>query len=476
MADAPAQPKRRFDRSIVDGPLSAAVWKLAWPTMLQNAIGGLQGVIDHAMVGHYVGLAANAAIGVSIQIFILVIVFIASVFSGMGVLVARYAGANDHDGVNRTVWQAFLVAVFMSVAVLAPAGYMMAPWLLTLVNAAPEVQAQALPFLRIMFLTNIGMMMFFMMSGALRAAGDAQTTLRMGVAMTVLNISFNIVLIGGLGPVPAMGTAGAAIGTALASCLASGTVIWMMFSGKLVIRFHRGMAIKPDWVVIRELLRYGLPTGFQGIAMNVAGLMMLGFIGSLPHSAEAQAAYAVSYTELFSLITWTSVGLMGATAAVTGQNLGAGQTDRAAQAPRVAARIGLSVAATVGLLFITIPGPLLGVFALTDPIGAAIGRQLLAFLAVSGFFVTVALTYSGGLQGTGDTRSPLYISIVSQVIIPVGLCSLLSATVGLQAWHIWTAIVLGHFARASLSVWRFGQGKWKPSAPAGPSTGAATAS
>lgn len=461
MADVPTQPKKRFDRSIVDGPLSAAVWKLAWPTMLQNVIGGLQGVIDHAMVGHYVGLAGNAAIGVSIQIFILVIVFIASVFSGMGVLVARYAGANNHDAVNHTVWQAFIVAVFMSVVVLAPLGYAMAPWLLTLVNAAPQVQAEALPYLRIMFMTNIGMMMFFMMSGALRAAGDAQTTLRMGVAMTVLNITFNIILIGGLGPVPAMGTAGAAIGTAMASCLASGTVIWMMFSGKLVIRFHRGMAIRPDWVVIRELFRFGLPTGFQGIAMNIAGVMMLGFIGSLQYSAEAQAAYAVSYTELFSLITWTSVGLMGATAAVTGQNLGAGQADRAAQAPRVAARIGVVVAATVGLLFITIPGPLLAVFALTDPIGGALGRQLLAFLAVSGFFVTVALTYSGGLQGTGDTRSPLYISIVSQVLIPVGLCSLLSATVGLEAWHIWTAIVLGHFARASLSVWRFGQGKWK---------------
>lgn len=462
MADAPSQtPRKQFDRSIIDGPLSAAVWKLAWPTMLQNVIGGLQGVIDHAMVGHYVGLAGNAAIGVSIQIFILVIVFIASVFSGMGVLVARFAGANDHEAVNHTVWQAFLVAVFMSVVVLAPLGYVMAPWLLTLVNAAPQVQAEALPYLRIMFATNIGMMMFFMMSGALRAAGDAQTTLRMGAAMTALNITFNILLIGGVGPIPAMGTAGAAIGTALASCLASGTVIWMMFNGKLVIRFHQGMAVKPDWKIIRELFRYGLPTGFQGIAMNVAGVMMLGFIGSLRYSAEAQAAYAVSYTELFSLITWTSVGLMGATAAVTGQNLGAGKPDRAASVPRVAARIGLTVAATVGLLFITIPGQLLGIFALTDPIGGALGRQLLAFLAVSGFFVTVALTYSGGLQGSGDTKSPLYISIVSQVIIPVGLCSLLSATVGLEAWHIWTAIVLGHFARASLSVWRFGQGKWK---------------
>ncbi len=455
---------RTFDRSIVDGPLAAAVWKLAWPTMLQNIIGGLQGVIDHAMVGHYVGLHANAAIGVSLQIFILIIVFLASVFSGMGVLVARFAGANDSDAVNRTVWQAFVVALFLSIGVLAPLGYVLAPWLLTLVNAAPEVQAQALPYLRIMFATNIGMMLFFMLSGALRAAGDVQTTLRMGAAMTVLNVIFNVLLI------PTMGTAGAAIGTALASGLVGIVLLVLLFRGKLVVRFHRAMSFRPDWHVIRELFRFGLPTGVQGVAMNVAGVTMLGFIGSLEHSAEAQAAYAVSYTELFSLITWTSVGLMGATAAVAGQNLGAGHPDRTAQAPRVAARIGLTVAAIVGLAFIAIPQTLLNVFSLTDEIGAGLARQLLAFLAVSGFFVTVALTYSGGLQGTGDTKSPLYISIVSQVVIPVGLCSLLAATVGLQAWHIWTAIVLGHFTRMTLSVWRFGHGHWRTITVRAPTT------
>ena len=85
----------------------------------------------------------------------------------------------------------------------------------------------------------------------------------------------------------------------------------------------------PDWGMIRQLFRFGLPTGFQGIAMNIGGVLLLRFIGSLEQSAEAQAAYAISYTELFSLVTWTSVGLMGATAAVAGQNLGAGHPERA---------------------------------------------------------------------------------------------------------------------------------------------------
>ena len=170
----PKPAQKKFDRRIIDGPLRQAVWMLAWPTMLQNIFGGLQGVIDHSMVGHYVGLNANAAIGVSLQIFILVIVFVASVFSGMGVLVARFAGAGDSDAVNRTVYQAFLTAAFLSTGLLAPVGYFAAPWLLSLVNAAPDVQREALPYIRTMFVSSIGMLTFFMMSGALRAAGDVQ--------------------------------------------------------------------------------------------------------------------------------------------------------------------------------------------------------------------------------------------------------------------------------------------------------------
>ena len=460
MSNGP-KPQKRFDRSIVEGPLPRAVWRIAWPTMLQNVVGGIQGIIDQAMVGHYVGHAGNAAIGVSVQIFILVIVFVASVFSGMGVLVARLAGSDEPESVNRVVYQAFLTAVFMAVGILAPVGYFFAPQLLEMINAAPEVQVEALPFLRTMFVFSIGMLIFFMMSGALRSAGDARTPLRLGLVMTALNIALNVVLIRGLGPIPAFGTLGAAMGTAIASGVTAIAFVWLLFSGRLVIRFSRTMSFRPDWIIIKELFRFGLPTGFQGIVMNLAGVFMLRFVGALEYSAEAQAAYAVGYSELFALITWTSVGLMGATAAVAGQNLGAGHPDRSARAATVAGGMGLTVAAVVGLAFVMFPRPLLAVFSLDDGVAYELGRQLLGYLAVSGFFVTLALTYTGGLQGTGDTRSPLYISIVSQVVVPIGLCTYFSLTRDLLAADIWLAIVLGHMARAGLSVVRFRQGKWR---------------
>jgi putative MATE family efflux protein len=445
---------KTFDRSLVEGPIGPAVWKIAWPTMLQNVIAGLQGIIDHAMVGHFVGYTANAAIGVSWQIVIVVIVFASSVFSGMGVLVARFAGANQPDKVNRVVYQAFLTAAGMSIA-LGAAGWFAAPGLLRLVNATPAVAAEALPFLRAMMVGILGMMIFFLLSGAFRAAGDARTPLRLGVTMTALTIVFNVILI------PRLGTIGAAFGTIASSTIVSAWGLWRMRRPESVIHLEPGMSKAPDLGIIRALFRFGLPTGVQGIAMNVAGVLLLRFIGSLPMSAESQAAYAVGYTELFSLITWTSVGLMGAAAAIAGQNLGAGRPERVIEGVRVASRIGLALAASVGALFLLVPNLLLAVFGMKDPVVLALGQQLLRYLALSGLFVTVALCYTGALQGTGDTRGPLYISIVSQILVPLGLCTVLQATRGLTASGIWTAIVLGHMTRCGLSVARFRLQKWR---------------
>jgi putative MATE family efflux protein len=453
----------RYDRSIVEGPLRAAVWKIAWPTMLANIVGGLQGIVDHILVGNLVGYQANAAIGVSWQIFLVVIVFISSLFTGMSVLVARFAGAGDAEKVDRVVYQAFLTAIALSLGVMAPVGYFLSPRLLDLVNAAPAVQAEALPFIRIMFVFSSGMLVFFMLGGALRSAGDARTPMMLGIAMTVLNLVLNVLLIRGLGPIPAFGTRGSAMGTCITAGLIALYSMWKLWTGAWVVRFPRGHGFAPDWGIIKSLFRFGLPTGFQGIAMNIGGVFMLSFIGSLGRTegAAAQAAFAVSYTELFSLITWTSVGLMGAAAAVAGQNLGAGHPDRSREAVHIAARYGLSVAAFVGVFFLFLPRQLLGVFGMDDPVALDIGAQLLRVLSVSGLFITTALAYTGGLQGTGDTKSPLYISIISQILVPLGICFVIQETGQLSAIDIWLAILAGHITRCALSVLRFNQGRWR---------------
>lgn len=454
------KPKKKFDRAIVEGPLTRAVWKLAWPAVLTNLVSGLQGWVDQIMVGNLIGYHANAAIGASFQIFLLVITFVGSIFIGMSVLVARFAGADDHEKVNRTVYQGFITAFFISLGILAPIGYFAAPSLLNLVHAAPDVQADALPFLRIMFTCSFGMLIYFMLSGSLRAAGDAKTPMILGVAMNILNLILNIILIRGLGPIPSFGVAGSAIGT----CIASGSVglysIYKLYKGDWVVAFPRS-GYKPDWKVIRKLFKFGLPAGIQGIAMNAGGVLMYSFMGSLAQGEATQAVYAVAYSQLFLLVTWSSNALMGASGAVAGQNMGAGHPDRAVTGVRTAAAFGLAGALFVGLLFFIIPRYLLAIFGMDEPNVVEIGTQLLRVLSVSGIFIAMALAFTGGLQGTGDTKSPLYISIISQVALPVGICFAIQQLGQLRPIHIWIAILTGHVTRFVLSFLKFQQQRWR---------------
>ena len=458
--EAPAKPQRKYDRSIVEGPLTSAVWKIAWPAVLTNLFSGVQGWVDQILVGNLIGYQANAAIGAAFQIFLLVITFVGSIFIGMSVLVSRFTGANDHEKVNRSVYQGFLTASFIALGVLAPIGYFASPYLLSLVNAAPDVRAEALPFLRIMFTCSVGMLIYFMVSGALRSAGNAKTPMMLGIVMTVLNLLFNIILIRGLGPIPAFGTAGAAMGTCIAAGLVGIYSIYKLWSGTWVVSFPK-TGYAPDWKVIKKLFQFGLPAGIQGIAMNAGGVLMYGFMGSLAEGKATQAVYAVAYSQLFLLVTWSSNALMGASAAVAGQNMGAGHPDRAVKAVRTAAGFGLAGAVIVGLFFFFLPRQLLAIFGMTDPAVVEIGVELLRVLSVSGLFISTALAFTGGLQGTGDTKSPLYISIVSQVVLPVGICLVIQQTGSLRPMHIWVAVLVGHFSRFVLSFIRFNQQRWR---------------
>src|SRR5205085_6427834 len=115
----------------------------------------------------------------------------------------------------------------------------------------------------------------------------------------------------------------------------------------------------------------------------------------------------------------------------------------------------------LGCIYFFFPHQLLGFFGMGDPAAVEIGTQLLTVLAFSGLFISVALTYTGGLQGSGDTKSPLYISIASQVVVPMGICFIIKQVGTLEPIHIWLAILAGHITRCSLSVIRFLQGKWR---------------
>lgn len=459
MAETPTA--STFDRRIIEGPIHSAVWRIAWPTLFTNLVAGLQAMVDHAVVGHFVGYHGNAALGVSWQVFIVLVVFVTSVSTGMGVLVTRFAGAGETRKIDRVLYQAFLLTTVLAFTVFAPVGYFAAPHLLDLAKAAPEVQKEALPFLRTLFLFSWGQVTFFVLGGALRAAGDAQTPMRLGFAMTAMNLVLSVVFVRGFAFVPAFGTQGAAIGTVSANGIICLVALTLILRGKLIVGFAFDAGLRPNWKIIRALLRFGLPTGIQGIAINLGSAVMIRFVGSLPMSAEAQAAYTVAHGQLFSLVNWAGIAVMAAAATVAGQNLGAQKTDRAARAPISAAMVGLFITVPLGFSFLAIPRRLLAIFSIEDPRVLAIGEQLLAFESVASVLLILSLCFTGALQGTGDTRSPLIVTLIAQVGVPLGLCTLFDATTGLTSGKIWSAMLVGHFIRCALSIYFFQRGHWR---------------
>jgi Na+-driven multidrug efflux pump len=300
----------------------------------------------------------------------------------------------------------------------------------------------------------------FMLTGAFQASGDPKTPLYLGILTTVLNVVISTVLITGAGPFPAMGTAGAALGTVIAPLVTVGIALYLIFRHKTIIQPPERFTLIPDLEVIRLVARIGLPTGIQGVLLNLGGVLLLKYIGMLPFSAAAQAAYTICYAQLFSFVTWASFGLRAAAGAIMGQNIGAGKPERGKRAVALAAGMGAVWAAVIGVLFWLIPGALLGIFDATEEPVFSYGTSLLHYLSFSGVVLATALALTGGLQGAGETKIPMYIAFLTQIVVLLGICQVFSMMGQLTPHRIWMAILISHTSRLILTYLAFRTEKW----------------
>ena len=452
-----------FDEEIVSGSLLRSVWKLSWPVVLLNLVNGLHGLVDHILVGHFVASpdnAANAAIGVAWQVFLVLVVFIASLFHGMNVLIARYTGRQDRKRLSEVFYQSFLCAMLLLFGVLAPMGYFLSPYLLDFVQADAEVQRHALPYLRILFTCGTPLFLMFMLTGAFQASGQPKIPLALGILTTGLNIVISTVLIIGLGPFPAMGASGAALGTVLAPFVSVAVALYLILRHKAVIQPPARLTLIPDLRVMRVVARIGLPTGIQGVLLNIAGVFLLKFIGSLEHSAAAQAAYTICYAQLFMLVTWPAFGLRAASGALMGQNIGAGKAHRGKQAVSLAAALGMTWAVFVGFIYWNFAPQLLALFGAVEEPLSGYGVSLLRYLSFSGVVLTGALALTGGIQGSGQTKIPMIIAFLTQIVILLGICQFHTMRGMLTVDRIWMAIFIAHLSRLILTFAVFRTEQW----------------
>jgi len=452
----------KFDEEIVSGGTFRSIWKVAWPVIVTQLIANVHGVIDQVLVGHKDGFAGQAAIGASWQLFLVVVVFLSSLFQGMNILVAQYVGRQDSAAVNRIAYHTFLACAYLLFFVVAPAGYFLAPWMLNLVDVSAEVHHHALPYLRVLFAVNAPLFFMFLLGGVLQSSGNMKFPLLLGIATAVTHVAVSYVLINGVGPFPEMGTVGAAVGTVLGPLPSVCIGLWLILSGRTFVGRPDKFTLIPDLTILRRSAAIGIPTGIQAVLLNIGGAALIYFINQLSNSGPALAAYSVCYSQIFSIVTFTGFGLRAACATVIGQNIGAGKLARGERAVYLGAGIGLVWAAVFGVIFWTLPGPVLSIFAieLNSTVGE-ISRTLLHFLTFSGVFVVVMLAFTGGLQGAGDTRTPMYIAFITQIVILLGFCLAFQMADQLTSGVIWTAILISHATRFLLTYAIFSRGRWR---------------
>lgn len=452
-----------FDEELVSGSIVRSVWKLSWPIVLMNLINGVPGMVDQILVGHYVHHhEANAAIGVAWTLFLVVVVSLASLFNGMGVMIAQYAGRQNREAMADVLYHTVLCTFYVVVFLVAPVGYWLAPHILFIVNDQPEVQHYALPYLRVMFFCGAPLSFNFLMGTAMQSSGDPRTPLVLVVLSVILNVLFTIVFIAGLGPFPPMGPAGAALGTCLAPIPGLIIAAVLLYRGRLILQLPRRWTLKPDWALIKSVMRIGIPTAINGVVLNLGAIGILVFIDGLKFGSQAMAAYTVCYAQLFSFVTWASLGLRSAAAALVGQNVGAGKSERGKSGVRVAAVMGVMWAFAWGVTMWNHAEFFLGIFNLRDPHVVAFGTSLLRYLSFSGIFLSAGLAFTGGLIGAGQTQKPMWIAIVTQIFILLGVCEIYSLLGLLTASAVWQAILISHFTRYVLTHYVFGRARWKP--------------
>ncbi|MFP6582225.1 MAG: MATE family efflux transporter [Candidatus Hydrogenedentota bacterium] len=454
----------QFDDDIISGSILKSVWKISWPVIVTQLITGLGGIIDQILVGRYVGFEAQAAVGISWQSFLVLLVFLSSFFHGMNIQIAQYSGRRDSKSVNRVFFETVKASLYSFFFVIAPLGYFLSPFVLEIVTPTQEIYDYALPYLRLLFVATLPLFLMFILNGAFQSVGNPKIPLYFGIITTATKIAVSYTLVSGSFGFPAMGAMGPAVGTCIAPLPSVLIALILIARHKVLIGLPEKLSFRPDMSVLVPIVKLGLPAGLQAVLLNVGGLVLLYYIGTLAAGAEAVAAYTICYGQLFTVVTWVGFGLRAACATVMGQNIGAGKRDRGMHGVYLGVVVGFLWAGFFGIFYWFFAEQLLIPFGLDvheEPIVVEYATTLLGYLAFSGMFVVMSLAFTGGLQGAGDTIKPMFIAFISQIVVLLGICTVYQLMGKLSTNVIWTAILISHLSRLTMSYIAFASGKWR---------------
>lgn len=432
-----------------------ALLELAIPIVAANMLQTVYQLTDTFWLGR-LGAVAVAAVSLSFPILFLIISFGGGLTVAGTVLVAQFFGKGDTQQVNHIAGQTVVSLVGISI-VLAAAGYAVTGPLIALFAPEPEVAVPAAEYLRISFLGLAFFFGYIVFQALLRGIGEVRIPFLIVLGSVTINFIADPLFILGWGPIPAMGVAGAAIATIVSQGLAGIVGITLLVGGRFGIRVRRH-DLRPHWPTISRVLRLGLPASVEqstrAIGLSVMMLLVTGF------GTTVVAAYGIG-ARFFGFVIIPALGLSLATSTLVGQNMGAGQSDRADETTRLAARIGFLALSAVGLVLYSFAVPLTRLFIPESPEVVEMGATFLRIMAPTYGFVAIQQVMTGAFRGAGRTVMAMALTIVTLWVLQFPLAFILSERTALREAGIWWAFPITNIAAAVIAwVW-FRRGTWK---------------
>ncbi|MFW6229692.1 MAG: MATE family efflux transporter [Halanaerobium sp.] len=438
-----------------DSSTKKVISKLAWPVIAEQSLATITHIVDMMMVGR-LGASAVAAIGLTMQ----PVFFSTALASALGVgttaLVSRFVGADENEKAASVLQQSVLRSIIFSV-VFAAIFYFFAPLLLNLMGGEAVVIRLGTGYLRVMTPGFVFMVLAFIVTAALRGAGETKTPMKVNILVNILNILGNYLFIFGNFGFPRLGVNGAALATTLARSTGGIILLVLTFSDFSVLKMKIKGFFRFDIELTKRVLRIGLPTAMEESVRRLAQLLFVRVIASL--GTTAFAAHQISLNAE-SISYMPGFGIAVAATTIVGQNLGAKNPAGAEKGTFEAWKIGSMIMGFMAVVFLILPEQLIRLYT-ADPEIISKAALNLRIIALAQIPMGTHFIFSGALRGAGDTKAVFYSTAISTWIFRLFLGYILVHPLGFGLLGAWTAMVIDWTVRGSYVFYRFKKGKWK---------------
>ena len=427
------------------------------PLLIGNIAQQLYNTVDSIIVGKCVGDTALAAVGTSMPILNLLLLLFMGISTGAGIMVSQYFGAKRTEDLNQTIGTCLTLTLIARVIIMI-VGPIITPPLMSLLNTPPEVYEMAVDYLTIIFLGIIGTGYYNIVSGILRGMGDSVSPLIFLVVAAVLNIFLDLWFVAGLG----MTADGVALATVIAQLVSAVLCILKLMKMKGSITINR-KTLKPDREMTRSIIRLGLPSGLTQAIFSMAAIVVQSLTNSFGTNVIA-CSNVVMRVDGFAMMPNFTFGMAMTT--YVGQNIGAKLMKRVDEGVKVGLIAGVAISVVLVSAILIFGEGLLRMFTTTEEV-IQLGVRMLRILALGYIAMAVTQSLSGVMRGAGDTMTPMWISIITTVIIRMPLAYLWAALTKTEALptgspdSIFCSLLISWVLGAVFTFFAFRKGAWR---------------